>query len=347
MSHIKGNTAIGWGLVGTGEVSRSFAADLTEPTGSRRSAVSSRDGNTARVFADEFAFARAHEGLDAILSDPDVDVLYIATPHGTHRDIAIQALEAGKHVLIEKPAALNGEQVAEIAAVARQEGLFAMEAMWMKFNLLFRRLFNDIQAGVIGEARSVQASFGLPFPTDSGSRWSAELGGSTLLDQGIYPLTLATAVLGEPIEVIARGRMRPDGVDLSTHVTLEFEGGRFAQLSASMVDFSGLSAAIHGTRGWIDIPVPFWAGSKFLTHNASDEAAFRSGQETELLPTGNGFTPMIEHVNDMVRSGRTESTVNPLEDTLAVFKIMDEIRAQLQMQADAVTVGASKDERRS
>lgn len=331
-------TLTNWGLIGTGEITGSFAADLTPETGSRRLAVASRDADRASAFAVEHGIDRPYAGVDALLADPDVDVVHIGTPHGTHRDLALQVLGAGKHVVIEKPIALDRGQAEEIHAAAAEAGLFAMEGMWMKFNPAYRSLLAAVGAGDIGEPRSVRASFGIPFPTDTGSRWSAELGGSTLLDQGIYPITLAMALFGVPIEIIARGQMRPDGVDLAEHVTLEFSDGRFAQVAASMVEFCDLSATVNGTSGWATVPTPFWATSRYRVHAASAADRFMQGVETEIPLIGNGFTPMIEHVNVAIAAGRTESDIHPLSDTLAVFDVLDEIRSQLLSRRPAPTI---------
>lgn len=327
-----GTEPLRWGVVGTGEVSRSFSADLTEATGSRRRAVASREASRASDFAREFGFDRAHGSLDALLQDGEVDVVYVGTPHGTHHDIAVACLRAGKHVVVEKPLARNSAEVEHITSVAAEEGLFAMEGMWMKFSPLFRRVLADVSSGTIGSPRSVRASFGIPFPAESGSRWSATLGGSTLLDQGIYPVTLAMALFGPPTEIVARGSVRADGVDLADHITLEFSDGRYAQLAASMVDFCDLSATINGTEGWLTLLAPFWAGSRYRTHTMTAGAGFLEGVETSVDLVGNGFTPMIEHVNDAIRSGRRQSAIHPLSASLEVFHVLDAIRSQLRAQ---------------
>lgn len=321
--------SIGWGLIGTGEVSRSFAADLTYETGSRRVAVASRDARRAGAFARESRVERAYQGLEALLADPEVDVVHIGTPHGTHRDIALSALAAGKHIVVEKPIALNRSQAEEIASAAASAGLFAMEGMWMKFNPAYRAVLDTITAGDIGTPKSVRASFGVPFPTDTGSRWSAELGGSTLLDQGIYPITLVMAVLGTPTEISARGEVRPDGVDLTAHMTFEFGGGRYAQIAVSMIDFCEPTATVNGSSGWITLPTPFWAASYFQTHSGSDPEQLAKGIRTDRPSIGNGFTPMIQHVNEAVTTGLTQSPIHPLSDTLEVFDVLDEVRGQL------------------
>ncbi|MDQ0691299.1 Gfo/Idh/MocA family oxidoreductase [Arthrobacter sp. W4I7] len=189
-----------------------------------------------------------------------------------------------------------------------------------------------MRAEAIGRPRSVRASFGIPFPMDVGSRWSAELGGSTLLDQGIYPITLALDVFGAPTEIIARGRMRADGVDLAEHVTLEFADGCYAQLAASMVEFCELTASVNGTKGWIAIPTPFWATHTFRTHASGGEpGSFVEGIETASPVEGNGFGPMIEHVNAALAAGDLESPIHPFRDTLAVFDVLDAIRAELRV----------------
>lgn len=322
-------TLIRWGLIGTGAVSRSFAEDLTETAGSYRLAVASRTQERARQFAVEVGFERSYGDLEDFLADPDIDIVHIGTPHGTHRDLAIRALAAGKHVVVEKPIGLNRAEAEEIRDAAQAAGRFAIEGMWMKFNPAYRRMIDDLRGGAIGEPRSVRASFGIPFPTDTGSRWSAELGGSTLLDQGIYPVTLALNLFGTPTEIIARGQVRDDGVDLAEHITLEFPRGRYAQLAASMVEFCELTATVNGTDGWVNVPTPFWASPAYVTRSAAQGERFVEGVETRIPLVGNGFTPMIEHITSAVREGSTISDIHPLGDTIAVFDVLDEIRVQL------------------
>ncbi|MHA7220422.1 Gfo/Idh/MocA family protein [Arthrobacter sp. MDT1-48-3] len=320
---------VGWGVIGTGDVSRTIAPDFTLATGSRRAAVASRDADRAAQFAHDFAFERSHGNIEDLLEDPGIDAVYIATPHGTHREIALRALLAGKHVLVEKPIALNAEEAREIFQTASELGLFAMEAMWMKFGNCFRRMMKDLDAGVVGEVRSVRASFGIPFPTDRGSRWSAELGGSTLLDQGIYSVTLALMLLGTPREIIVRGSMRDDGVDLAEHVTLEFDDGKYAQIAASMVDFVDPSASINGTTGWISVPWPFWASPNYAVHSGAS-GSLHNPDIVHLPPEGNGFRPMIHTVNEVIAKGAIKCDLHLPQQTIVAFEIMDEIRRQLR-----------------
>jgi predicted dehydrogenase len=195
--------------------------------------------------------------------------------------------------------------------------------MWTVFGPTFKALSSAIAEGVIGEVRSVRASFGVPFPRGVGSRWSAALGGSALLDQGIYPVTLANAFLGVPEETAARAVFE-DEVDVTTWITLRYAGGRFAQLSASCVEFTDLSASINGTSGWITLDAPFWAGSGFTVHSVGGAP---SGERHSFEQrVGGGFVPMIEAVSAAIRDGSPAVAEHTSADCLAVFAQLDEIR---------------------
>ena len=227
----------------------------------------------AESFSQEHGIAFASADLDALLRRDDIDVVYVATPPATHLDLAVRALEAGKHVLVEKPMAMTADEVERLFEVATRQDRFAMEAMWMKFNPLHVEVLRLIRDGLIGDPRFVRGAFGMPFPP-GGSRWSAELGGSTVLDQGIYPVTLAEWVLGPVDEVTATGVVR-DGVDVSARISLKHEDGRSSQLACSIVEFVDPSASMSGTTGWIEIPAMFWATDVARLHAGSPNALFR------------------------------------------------------------------------
>lgn len=318
--------SLSWGVIGTGDVSRSISADLALIAGAHLAAVASRDGDRAQTFAREFGFARSHGSIDALLSDDGVDVVYIATPHATHKEIALRALRAGKHVLVEKPVGISGAEAREIADESKRRGLFAMEAMWMRFNPVYRCLLGEVEGGTLGEVRSVRASFGIPFPPGVGSRWSAELHGSTLLDQAIYPITLALDILGTPASVNARGTLTSDGIDLTEYITLEFGDGRFAQLAASMVEFIDPTASVNGTRGWARIPFPFWAADRYEVFGGRTLFDPRV-EHTERQ--GNGYVPMLMAVHDAIGRGEIEHPSRTWADVDAVFSVIDSVREQI------------------
>lgn len=320
-------TALGWGVVGTGDVSRYLVSDLRTLDSACRASVCSRSPERGREFAAEFGFEGSHSSMAEFLADESVGIVYLATPHSTHADLAVQALEAGKHVLVEKPLGVDAGEVARVTAAARASGRFAMEGMWMKFHPAYRALLDDVRAGGIGDLGSVRASFGLPFGESDSPRWSAELASSTLLDQGIYPVTLARDLFGAPDSLRASARTRSDGVDLTIEATLHWADGRFAQIAASMVGYVEPTASLNGTSGWIDVPAPFWVTDRYTRHAGSIGEALMNPQTVEFPRDGFGYTPMLRAVMDAVGSGLTEHPLHTLDDTLAVARILDDIRS--------------------
>lgn len=225
--------------------------------------------------------------------------------------------------MVEKPLALTRAEAADILDLSSRVGLLAMEAMWMKFSPMMEGLRQTVREGAIGEVRSIRASFGVPFPRGVGSRWSAALGGSTLLDQGIYPVTLAHILLGDPAAVNARAEFE-GGVDVSVHATLEYAGGKYAQVAASCVEYADMSATVNGTAGWITIDAPFWAGSGFTVHRPS--SGLTGGERREFTIEGNGFTPMIEAACRAILSGSLLVDEHTPLDILAVYRQLDDLR---------------------
>jgi len=326
---------LNWAIVGTGDISRFIASDLAEVAGVRRYAVRSRDGALAKVFREEFGFDRWFAQLSDLLGDPDLDVVYVATPHATHAAIAVQALEAGKHVLIEKPLAVDVGEAERIAGAARDADRFAMEAMWMKFNPVYAAALAEVRGNAIGEARSVRASFGLPFGHADSPRWSADRSSSTLLDQGIYPVTLALDVLGAPDSISADGTVRPDGVDVGIHVTFDYADGRFAQLGASMTEYMEPTASVSGSDGWITIAAPFWASTSYETRQGPIAKALFEPNRTEHERRGLGYVPMLESVNQAILDGRRQHPLHPLTSSIAVLQ-------HLQTVARTVTANTNE-----
>jgi predicted dehydrogenase len=317
-----------WAVVGTGDISHAIVPDLQRVDGNQVSAVASRSTSRAEEFAARHGIACSYSFED-MLADQDIDIVYIGTPHGTHADLAKQSLKAGKHVVIEKPMGLNNQEVAEVFDIGRQEGKFVMEAFWVKFSPAFQKLQQVIDSGAIGQVRNVQASFGIAFPRGSGSRWKPELGGSALLDQGIYTVALARMILGEPTTITTRGTVEDNGIDATEFVTFEYEDGRFAQLSSSMVDFIDPSASIGGTEGWISLAAPFWATREFKVYNGDIMTALFEPQSHPFEPEGFGYTPMFRAVAEAIGSGATEHPLHTGTDTLKTFALLDTIKAQL------------------
>ncbi|THG31649.1 Gfo/Idh/MocA family protein [Naasia lichenicola] len=318
-------SALRWGVAGTGGISRQITADFALVAEADVVAVSSRAQATADAFADDFDIPERFDDYSRML-DSDIDAVYIGTPHVTHFGLARQALLRGRHVLCEKPIGLNAAEVRELAAVARSSGVFLMEAMWMKFSPLHRLLKTLVDDGAIGEVRSVRAAFGAPFPKDGSSRWKP--GGSTLLDQGIYPVTLGHELLGEPLRIEASGTVREDGVDLRQAYTLHYPDARFLQGASSMEEFLDQSASVSGTEGWITIDSGFWYASQLAVHRFSMPAG-ETVTEHEAQRQGHGYTPMLRETTQAILRGEVEHPLHTLDATVRVFDTLDEIRRQI------------------
>ena len=323
-----------WAIIGTGTISRSITSDLARCAGANAVVVHSRNPETAARFATEFGIANAMADYAAILADDSIDAIYLATPFATHHTMSREALLAGKHVLVEKPMAMNAAEVADLFGLAAAQGVFLMEAMWMKFTPGFRRLREEITRGRIGEVRSVRATFGAPFP-EGGSRWDLAASGGALLDQGIYPITLAHALLGSPESITARGTTRADGLDLSEHFTFEYPDGRFAQGASSMVEFLDLAASVNGTLGWIDIPPYFWGVRRLEIHTGATQESFERPEVVKFDEPGNGYVPMLREVIRAINTGMLEHPEHDANATAEVFTLLDEIMSQVRQQVPA------------
>lgn len=324
------DSVIRWGVVGTGAISRQMASDFALVDGAEIGAVSSRSPEHADAFAEEFRIAERFTNLDEFWAS-DIDAVYIGTPHVTHFGMVKAAIAAGKHVLCEKPLAMDAAQVRELTRLASAEGVFLLEAMWMKFTPLTRHLVDLVRSGDLGEVTSVQARFGAPFPRDNSSRWLP--GGSTLLDQGIYPITLAHLMLGMPGHIDARGTVRDDGVDLRSHFTLEYSADRFAQGACSQVEWLDETASVSGTAGSAHLGEGFWYSSRLaVTRSGTD---FGRSEIVEFEREGFGYVPMLRAANEAIRAGLLEHPLHPAKDVIDVFEIMDEIRRRISRRAEA------------
>jgi len=320
-----------WAAVGTGTISRSVVPDLQSCDGASVVTVQSRDGDKAARFAEEFGIPASTDDYDAVLADPSIDAIYLATPFATHHAMTRAALSAGKHVLVEKPMTMDASEAADLFELSADRGLFLMEAMWMKFSPVFIRLLEEVHTGTIGEPRNVRASFGIPFPIEgNASKWDVTRSGGALLDQGIYPITLAHAVFGEPVRVLAGGTVREDGLDVAEHFTIEYSDGRYAQCASSMAEFTELSASVSGPRGWLTVSAPFWASTGLEIHAGSAEKIFHAPDAVHFPHEGSGYIPMLRAVIAAIASGVTEHPVHTAAETLAVMHTIDEIFAQIR-----------------
>jgi predicted dehydrogenase len=319
---------IRWGILAPGHISRKFATALHESAGAQLVAVGSRGIERATVFAAEFAAepgaVRAHGSYEDLAADPDVDAVYIGSPHSGHCEQTLLCLAHGKHVLCEKPLAVNAAQGERMVAAARAAGLLLMEAVWTRFLPSIARVRELVTAGSIGEVRLVNADFGFRASFDPQSRlFAPELAGGALLDLGIYPLTLASMFCGPPTVIHAAANLGPTGVDEETAIVLRHARGELATLSCSLRCDTPREAHVIGTEGRIRILFPWWAGTRIAVQ-------VRGGEEQvfDLPSRGGGYAHEAEAFMDLLRAGRTEPDVMSLDDSLSILRTMDAIRAQ-------------------
>jgi predicted dehydrogenase len=314
-----------WGILGTGGIATKFVSDLPRVPGAQVAAVGSRSLATAEAFAAKHGAARAHGSWAALAADDEVDVIYVATPHHVHADATRVCLQAGKAVLCEKPLTLDQPSSAEVVALARERGVFLMEALWMRCNPTIRRLAELVADGAIGRVTAVHADFGLagPFPPEHRLRNRA-LGGGALLDLGIYPISLAHLVLGVPASVQAWARLSPEGVDENTGLLFGYDDGAVAALTCGIVGTTGNAATITGTDGRIALPTGFHRPQSLTIH--------RPGAEPETLAMpyeGLGYQFEAAEVQRCLAAGELESPLVPHSATLDVLGLLDEIRARI------------------
>ena len=287
--------------------------------------MASRSIDRAQAFATAHGLPRAHGSYRAIIDDPDVDVLYIATPHPQHHAIAMAAIEAGKALLVEKSFTATSAGAREIVNAARANGVFVMEAMWTRFQPVIVRARELIADGAIGEVRAVQADLGVGREFDPTDRlFDPAQGGGAMLDLGVYVVSFTQMLLGTPTSVTARGSLAASGVDQEAGILLGYDDGRTGALTISIRNQSPGSARIFGSAGWIDVMPRF--------HHPTTIVVSRIGRdpETITLPvTGGGYAHELIEVTQCLLAGRTESAVMPLQDTLDVQAILEEAGRQL------------------
>ena len=314
------SSPVRWGILGTGAIARTFATDLERTDSGVVVAVGSR----TRESAERFGVGRPHGSYEELVADPEVDVVYVATPHPMHRDNAILALEAGKPVLVEKPFTMTAAEARDVVAVARARGLFAMEAMWTRFLPHVAVIRDWLRSGVLGEIVTVTADHGQWFAEDRSSRlFAPELGGGALLDLGIYPVSFASMVLGAPSRILSSVDPAFTGVDAQTSMLFGYDGGAHAVLTCTLRAKSPTRAAIVGTDARIEVEGDFYAP-------AAVTLIPRSGERTRVPSTheGRGLRHQADEVARRLAAGDLESPLMPLDETVSIMATMDAVRAQ-------------------
>jgi predicted dehydrogenase len=318
-----------WGILSTGSIARGFATNLAVVPDADIAAVGSRSVETATAFARTYGDdrTRVHGSAEGLATDPDVDVVYVASPHTLHLEHALLAIEAGKAVLCEKPLALNAHQATQMVRRARDRGVFLMEGMWMACNPVIRALRSALAEGRFGEPRQVHADLGFVVDRPVTDRLMApDLGGGALLDMGVYPLTFAHLMLGPAVDLSAVATLTDTGIDLDVAIACRYRDGAVAALTASMTSTSPRAATVATTTGLIEVPSPFHHPPYVVFTPTVGEPTRLEGADPLI---GSGLGNEAAEVQRCLREGLLESPLVPHEQSLTLMRQMDEIRAQI------------------
>ncbi|MFV9503970.1 MAG: Gfo/Idh/MocA family protein [Oscillochloridaceae bacterium umkhey_bin13] len=354
-----------WGILGTGAIAHGFAQGLRVVPDARLAAVASRSAANARAFAQQYGNPRAHASYAELVRDPEVDIIYVATPHHRHAEDCLLVIEHGKAVLCEKPFAVNAQQTRMVIEAARRKQVFCMEAMWMRFIPAIRKAHALVSSGAIGEVRMLSADFGVNHQFNPQSRFfDPHLAGGALLDLGVYPIALASLILGDPQQITTQAARGSTGVDDQSAVILSYPGGKLAVLSASLRTWSPQEAVIMGSKGRIHIQAPFYRPSRLTLIRQAEVPSSTGGQPSsgrqlqarlERIPllgglvepakgvlkqalgrgkrvlklplTGNGYNYEASEAMRCLRAGLIESPLMPLDETLRIMETLDQVRA--------------------
>ena len=327
---------IRWGILGCGRIARKFAADLLHVSDAKLTAVGARQLENAQAFANEFPVSHVHGSYEELVSNPEVDVIYIASPHALHHEHTMLCLNHKKAVLCEKAFAINERQVKEMVELARKNQVFLMEAIWTKFLPHYQKVQELIVNGVLGDINSMLINFGfIPQPPVPPRLFDPALGGGSLLDIGIYNVFMALSFLGRPDIIEASMTASPEGVDIQCAMLFKYNCGAMAQLFSSLSSNLPTEADICGSKSRIRLTSRFYAPSATIE--------FFQGREDskQLIPfhkeAGSGYQYEARHVADCLREGLTESPVMSHADSILLMETLDRIRAEAGIHYGADT----------
>jgi predicted dehydrogenase len=318
------NEPLRWGVIGSGAIASVFTTDLALTDSGRVVAVGSRHQESADRFGDRFGIPSRYGSYQALVGDPEVDVVYVATPHPVHFADALLALEHGKPVLVEKAFTVSAAEARTLVDNARAKGLFLMEAMWTRFLPHMVEIRRLVEAGELGDIVTVTADLGKWFPADPSSRiFAPELGGGALLDLGVYPVSFASMVLGTPDRIVTLVDPAFTGVDGQTSMLFGYDRGAHAVLTCTSAASSPTRAAIVGTDARIEIDPAFYTPTTF-TLVPRRGAPTRFDQPHQ----GRGLRHEADEVARCLRAGLLESPVMPLDESVSIMETMDTVLAQ-------------------
>ena len=319
--------SINWGILAPGKIAKKFATALAGVSDAHLYSVASRSPERAEAFAKEFGFETFAQDYEALINDPKVDVIYIASPHTFHVEQSIACLKAGKAVLCEKPMSINARDAQRVFDVAAANNTFYMEAVWSRFMPSLDKVRELINDGAIGEVQTAQASFGIDVPFDETHRlYDKSLAGGALLDVGIYTVTFAQWLMQTmPEKIVANAVIGNTGVDQRTSMSLRYPKGQLITLNSAIDSLSNHEAWIFGSKGRIRM-ASFWQCQEIMLET-------EQGQTLIPMPHRiNGYEGEIEETNRCLREGKIESERLTWAESLSVMQIMDEARQQIGLR---------------
>ena len=318
---------INWGILGPGKIAKKFALGLEYVANANLYAAASRSLEKARDFAEEMGADKAYGSYTEMLNDPEVDAIYIATPHVFHREHTLLCLKHKKAVLCEKPFAMNKDQVKEMIDFAQKQDVFLMEAMWTHFLPHFKYAAEIIKSGKYGRVLSMEADFGFDAPFNAESRiYNKSLGGGSLLDIGIYPIFAALSFLGKPEKIEATAKMTKTDVDARCHATFIYPENVKAELYSSVDKTTEVSATIKLEEAEIYIKPRFHQPSSVVITTKNESFTKEFGVES------NGYNFEAEHVGQMLLEGRKESTEMTFARSLELIEMLDSVREKIGLE---------------
>jgi len=320
-------TNFNWGILGPGGIARAFAKDLKAIEGHTITAVGSRSLENAKKFSDLYG-GTAYGSYEELIADSSIDAIYVATPHPAHHDNVIMALNAGKPVLCEKPFAVNAKQAQAMVDAASHNSVALMEAMWARFLPHYAKVREIVNSGVLGPILSIHADHGQRL-ADQGIARLVEpaLAGGALLDLGIYPVSFAHMILGNPAHITSKAVMTQKGVDAQTSMIFSYGNGAQAVLTTTMIEQTPCRAVVAGLNGWLEIDRTFY-------NPAAMRVVLNNGTVTEYPNTyiGHGLREQAETFKQLVRSGKLESDILTWTDTVDIMKSLDTVREQIGLK---------------
>ncbi len=327
---------IRWGIMATGGIATQFARGLLNLQSAQLAAVASRTEQKARAFADKFSIGKYYSSYEQLAEDPDIDAIYIATPHPMHCENTVMCLENKKPVLCEKPLAVNAEQARKMITAAEQNNTFLMEAMWTRFLPVVIRVREWIKQGLIGEPKMLIADFGINPPRDPKARnLNPQLGGGALLDLGVYPVSFASMLFGPepPIEIASVAHIGSTGVDEIDVISLKYPNQCAASINCSMIANTPRLAVIAGSEGLIKVGPPFWGAVKAVIEKTKSFNYEIVKEFTQPMAFDSvGLIYQVEHVQPDIIEGRIQNEIMPHSESITIMETMDKLRAQWRLK---------------